>query len=381
MKIVLKISIFVLLFTTSSAVVSQESLKILTYNIQGMKPGTMPGVRMAFIMEKIILLDPDIVGLQEINETLDGNGADNQCTEIAAALSEYYNSPYKCYQQFTHLSWDNQYREFIGIITKHPVIDSGFHQLATGVFPRKVVWNYIETPLGKVNFFNTHLSFNSSAVRLQQAGQIMEYTKDVIAEYPASATFLTGDFNDQPNTPTIQLLINTETDTTFIDSYAVSNPESSGYTVPSDNPNSRIDYVFLSNSSSLATDTSIVIPDSVIILDLYSSDHLGVMSTFTVDASGIGQEFRTRPNFELLQNHPNPTGGMTSIPYILHKPGQVKLSVYNHLGFEVAVLTNAFYQTGKYYSAFDTTKLPHGMYFYTLESNNVVLSRKMFVIK
>lgn len=379
MKIALKISIFVFLFTISNTVISQESLKILTYNIQGMKPGTMPGIRLAFIMEKIILLDPDIIGLQEINESLDGD--DNQCTEIADALSAYYNLPYRCYQQFTHLSWDNQYRESIGIVTKHPVIDSGFHQLATGVFPRKVVWNYIETPLGKVNFFNTHLSFNSSAVRLQQAGQIMEYTQDVIGEYPASATFLTGDFNDQPNTPTIQLLTNTESDTTFFDSYAIANPGSPGYTVPSNDPNKRIDYVFLSNISSLATDTSIVIPDSVIILDLYSSDHLGVMSTFTVDASGIGQKFHNRPNFELFQNHPNPVKNMTNIPYILNKSGHVKLSVFNQLGVEVAVIKNAFCQSGKYHPSFNTTKLPGGIYFYTLISDGFAQTKKMFVVK
>jgi len=379
MKLLQKLVLFILVFTISNFAIGQDSLKILTYNIQGMKPGTMHGIRLAFIIKKIRILDPDIIGIQEINESLDGN--DNQCTEIADALSEYYNLPYKCYQQFTHLSWDDQYRESIGIITKYPVIDSGYHQLATGVFPRKVVWNYIDTPMGKVNFFNTHLSFNSSVVRLQQAGQIIEYTKDIIAEYPASSTFLTGDFNDQPNTSTIQLLTNTEADTTFIDSYAIANPGSPGYTVPSISPNSRIDYVFMSNTSSLATDTSIVVPDSVVILDFYSSDHLGVMSTFTVDASGISQEFQTKPNFELFQNQPNPTGNTTKISYILHKPGQIKLSVFNQLGIEVAVLTEAFYQSGKYHSSFDTTKLPGGIYFYTLMSGGFVQTKKMFILK
>jgi len=381
MKNLLIGALIVLFFSISNFTIGQDSLKIMTYNIQGMKPGTMSGFRIAFIIEKIKGIDPDIIGLQEINESLEGNGEDNQCHEIANSLSEYFNIQYTCYQQFTHLSWDNQFREFIGIITKHPVIDSGFHQLATGVFPRKVVWNYIDTPLGKVNFFNTHLSFNSSSVRLEQAGQIIDYADEIITEFPASATFLTGDFNDSPSAPSIQLITDPESDTTFLDSYAITNPGSPGYTVPSNVPNNRIDYVFQSNIGSLKADTSFVVEDSVIILDLYCSDHLGVVSVFSEEANSTGHEFRTNPGFELFQNYPNPFDNYTSIGYVLHKPGHIKLSVFNQLGVEVAVLSDAFHQAGKYVAKLDASKLPDCVYFYTLQSSRFVQTRMMSVVK
>jgi len=123
----------ILFFSIFNFAIGQDSLKIMTYNIQGMKPGTMPGFRLAYIINEIKDIDPDIIGLQEINESIEGNGDDNQCNEIAEALTEYFNTQYTCYQQFTHLSWDNQFRESIGIITKYPVIDSAFNQFGVEV--------------------------------------------------------------------------------------------------------------------------------------------------------------------------------------------------------------------------------------------------------
>ncbi|UCH64477.1 MAG: endonuclease/exonuclease/phosphatase family protein [Ignavibacterium sp.] len=130
-----------------------DSLKVLTYNIQGMKPGTSPELRIIHIIDKIIQLDPDIIGLQEINESLSGDGTDNQAKVIADSLSAYFGINYNYYYEFTHLSWNNNFREFVGIITKYNVEEEGFFQLVQGTFPRKVIWNKINTPIGTVNFF------------------------------------------------------------------------------------------------------------------------------------------------------------------------------------------------------------------------------------
>ena len=379
MEIFLKRTLLALLLTISNLSICQDSLKIMTYNIQGMKPGTFPGLRLGFIIDKIKTLDPDIIGLQEINESL--NVSDNQCQQIAHALSEHFNITYTCYQQFTHLSWDNQFREFIGIITKYPVIDSGYHQLATGVFPRKVVWNYIDTPMGMVHFFNTHLSFNSPSVRLEQAGQIIAYINQVITADPASAVLLTGDFNDTPEALSVQLITNPESDTTFIDSYALTNPGMAGYTVPSNAPDSRIDYIFSGNISSLTADTSFVVSDSAIIPNLYSSDHLAVLSVFKESVNSTGTGYRTHPDIQLLQNYPNPFDGFTSISYKLRIPAHVKLTVTDLFGIEIDVLTDAIHQPGEYTIRYDASKLPGGVYFYTLKSNLFSQTMKMLLFK
>ncbi len=157
---------FIICILLVSTAIPQETLKVMTYNLQGMKPGTDPETRLINIIEKLKVIDPDIIGLQEINDSLNGGGNDNQAKRIADSLSAFFGVEYHYFISFTHLSWDNQFREFVGIISKYPVEEEGFLSLVPGVFPRKLVWNYINTPLGKINFFNTHLSFNSANVRI-----------------------------------------------------------------------------------------------------------------------------------------------------------------------------------------------------------------------
>jgi len=128
--------------------------------------------------------------------------------------------------------------------SKYPAEEEGFFSLVPGVFPRKVVWNLINTPIGKINFFNTHLSFNSASVRIQQVQQIVSYIENIETSNPAIASLLTGDFNDPPTSTSIQLLTNTGTDTFYISTFEAVNPGNPGYTFPSNSPNTRIDYVF-----------------------------------------------------------------------------------------------------------------------------------------
>jgi endonuclease/exonuclease/phosphatase family metal-dependent hydrolase len=336
-----------------------------------MKPGTLPAVRLAFIINTLKEMNPDIIGIQEINESLDKKADDNQCKKIAAELSLHFNTSYKCYQQFTHLSWDNQFREFIGIITKHTVIDSGFHQLATGVFPRKVVWNYIETPLGKVNFFNTHLSFNSAAVRLQQAEQILAYVDEITDNNPSTAVVLTGDFNDAPDAASIQLITDKGSDTTFFDSYAMTNPGSSGYTVPSNSPNKRIDYIFIENYSSLGADTSFVISDSVVILDLYRSDHLAVQSILKeINNAGVENNagLKRKP-FILYQNFPNPFKETTSMKFDLFEKSRVRISLYSQAGTFISLLAYEEKVPGTYIIPVTNSKVIEDARFIKLEAS------------
>ena len=106
---------------------------------------------------------------------MNSGGADNMAKVIADSLSAHFDTSYNCYYSVTHVAW-NQFYESVGIISKHPVEQEGYGQLATGVFPRKVVWNYIDTPLGMVHFFNTHLSYkdNHNHIRVQQVQKIKD---------------------------------------------------------------------------------------------------------------------------------------------------------------------------------------------------------------
>jgi arabinoxylan arabinofuranohydrolase len=76
---------------------------------------------------------------------------------------------------------------------------------------------------------------------------------------------------------------------------------------------------------------------------------------------------------EIGQNYPNPFQTGTTIPYRLYKPSQVRLSILNYLGQQVALLVNEFQHEGKYSAYWDAKnnegrRLGSGLYMYRLET-------------
>ncbi len=378
---------FIICILLVCTAIPQETLKVMTYNLQGMKPGTDPETRLINIIEKLKVIDPDIIGLQEINESLNVGGNDNQAKRIADSLSAFFGVEYHYFISFTHLSWDNQFREFIGIISKYPVEEEGFLSLVPGVFPRKLVWNYINTPLGKINFFNTHLSFNSANVRVLQVQQIIPYIENIESGNPGIATILTGDFNDRPTASSIRLLTETGTDTLYISTYAELNPGDPGYKRPSNAPNVKIDYVFYKNTGSLAIDTSIIVMDQPYSGNNFCSDHLGILTTFKEGIVSVDESMDLQPDkFELYQNYPNPFNPTTKIKYsipsnVKRETSNVNLKIYDVLGNEILNIVNEQKTTGSYQIEFNATNLPSGIYFYQLIADNFSDTKKMILLR
>lgn len=85
--------------------------------------------------------------------------------------------------------------------------------------------------------------------------------------------------------------------------------------------------------------------------------------------------------FNLSQNYPNPFNPSTTIRFDVPKSGNVSLKVYNELGKEVNSLVNSYRSAGSYEINFDASTLSSGIYFYKLESNGLVSTRKMLLIK
>jgi hypothetical protein len=66
--------------------------------------------------------------------------------------------------------------------------------------------------------------------------------------------------------------------------------------------------------------------------------------------------------------YPNPFNPETVIRYSLFVTGDVRLSVYNALGQEVALLVNELQPAGTYQIGWDASSLPAGLYFVRLEA-------------
>ncbi|MCS7052904.1 MAG: T9SS type A sorting domain-containing protein [Ignavibacterium sp.] len=86
-------------------------------------------------------------------------------------------------------------------------------------------------------------------------------------------------------------------------------------------------------------------------------------------------------DFVLEQNYHNQFNQKTKIGYVLKERSNVKLSVYNLVGEEVAVLINEPKEQGYHRVDFDAKDLPSGVYVYKLSTDNFTSVKKMVLMK
>jgi hypothetical protein len=86
-------------------------------------------------------------------------------------------------------------------------------------------------------------------------------------------------------------------------------------------------------------------------------------------------------NYSLSQNYPNPFNPATVIRFEIPEASKVKLVVYNLLGQVVKILADGSYEPGSYQKNFDAGDLSSGVYIYELRANDIVLKRKMILMK
>lgn len=100
----------------------------------------------------------------------------------------------------------------------------------------------------------------------------------------------------------------------------------------------------------------------------------------TETASGVLDGAAMPKDFELEQNYPNPFNPTTVIKYHIAKTSKVTLKIYNVLGKEVAILVDEVKNPGVYAYEF-SSKLPSGVYYYSLRAGEFSAARKMIVLK
>lgn len=86
--------------------------------------------------------------------------------------------------------------------------------------------------------------------------------------------------------------------------------------------------------------------------------------------------------FQLSPNYPNPFNGSTLIPFRIHQPDNYRLSVFNVLGQEIAVLCDTRLRNGDYRILWDGSsqnggQISSGIYFFILKSDRQKISQKM----
>ena len=90
------------------------------------------------------------------------------------------------------------------------------------------------------------------------------------------------------------------------------------------------------------------------------------------------------PNsFSLEQNYPNPFNPSTTIKYNVPAASNVSLKVFDAIGNEVATLVNENKEAGSYNVQFtiNNVQFSSGIYFYKLETDGFVETKKMLLLK
>ena len=119
-------------------------------------------------------------------------------------------------------------------------------------------------------------------------------------------------------------------------------------------------------------------------MGLYMISFLDSLKNLTWNYNLITSVPRETPipmEFNLAQNYPNPFNPVTVIRFMNPKSGNMKLTVYDMLGREVAILADGFYSAGEHEVKFDGSNLASGIYFYCLQAGDFVQTKKMLLMK
>ena len=111
----------------------------------------------------------------------------------------------------------------------------------------------------------------------------------------------------------------------------------------------------------------------------------GTVIAYTIPVTAESEQ-SSPDEFSLNQNYPNPFNPSTTIEYSIPERTDVKLTVINIVGEEVAELVNQTMDAGNYSVVFDShsgevRNLPSGVYFYRLQAGNFKTIKKMILLK
>jgi hypothetical protein len=92
-------------------------------------------------------------------------------------------------------------------------------------------------------------------------------------------------------------------------------------------------------------------------------------------------EWRAFNSYLLDQNYPNPFNPTTTIGFGLQNKSNVKITILNAIGEEVAEILNEERDAGYHQVEFNATYLPSGVYFYQLKAGSFAQTKKMLLLK
>lgn len=89
--------------------------------------------------------------------------------------------------------------------------------------------------------------------------------------------------------------------------------------------------------------------------------------------------YANKGGLQLMQNFPNPFSKSTFIGFNLEKSGQTLLELYDWSGRKIRTIIDEYKTFGPHHVNLTGTGLTSGMYYYTLQSGQISLTKKLIV--
>lgn len=240
-------------------------LRVLCYNVHWCL-GTDGKYDIARVADVINKAKPDLVALQEIDVGVKRSGRVHDVRELSklTGLAARFGPT----QHYEGGLFGN------AVMTNLPILDVAIHPLPytestakRTTYPRGAIAVTMQGPDGKpLRFVSTHFQHNVPEDRLAEARAINNL---FAADDDGLRTILAGDMNAVPDAEPVTELLKKWTNA--ID-------EAATPTAPATKPRSRIDYIFLRESSQFRVVESKVIPESI------ASDHRPVLAVLELSS-------------------------------------------------------------------------------------------------
>lgn len=236
----------------SKAAVVGKSLRVMTYNIH-VGVGLDKTLNLQRIADVITREKPDLVGLQEVDRGVKRTEGKDEIVELASMTQMHY--------AFAH-NLDYQGGQYgVAILSRYPLRNVVHRKFENKRESERRGMLRVEIEMGNrtLTFVNTHLDYQYADGRLFEAQQMLGFLGDV-----KGRLIVVGDFNDEPNGSTYQLM-----SSRFDDAWLGS--RDAGFTYPADKPVKRIDYIFMRRRDRIRV-------KKVWIVNTLASDHLPVVA-------------------------------------------------------------------------------------------------------
>ena len=231
-------------------------LRVVSYNIRHGR-GTDEKVDLARTAGVLRPLQPDIVGLQEVDDKAKRSGGVAEAEQLGQLLGLHH--AFGKFMDFQGGAYG------MGILTRWPIEKVEPLQLPEGNEPRVALIVHTRLPGGQpLAVVNVHFDWvRDDGFRFAQAQTLAKHLSGMTTPY-----ILLGDFNDEPQSRTLALFKAGRGE--------AGKPAGASFTFPSPEPVKEIDYVFFSPASMFK-------PREVRVIDeRMASDHRPLLAVLTL---------------------------------------------------------------------------------------------------